>query len=89
MNDDLETLLRKNLLQPPPDFAQRVMTNLAVKNLAAQIATASLPGWTEARPEACIEARPEARPTASGLAPVEHGGPQRAGPGVRAGAGAG
>ena len=64
MNDDLDTLLRKDLLQPPPDFAQRVMTKLAAKNLAAQIATASLPGWTEARPEACIEARPEARPTA-------------------------
>ncbi len=32
MNDDLDTLLREDLLLPPPDFTQRVM-----KNLAAQI----------------------------------------------------
>ncbi len=32
MNDDLDALLREDLLQPPADFAQRVM-----KNLAAQI----------------------------------------------------
>ena len=64
MNDDLETLLRKNLLQPPPDFAQRVMTNLAVKNLAVQIAAASLSEWTEARPETRAEVRTKARPTA-------------------------
>ena len=32
MNDDLDALLRQDLLQPPTDFTQRVM-----KNLAAQI----------------------------------------------------
>ena len=63
MNDDLDTLLRKDLLQPPPDFAQRVMTHLAVKNLAVQIAAASLSERTEARPEARAEVRTKARPT--------------------------
>ena len=62
MNDDLDTLLRADLLQPPPDFAQRVMTNLAVKNLPVQIPAARLPGWTEARPAARPTARPAARP---------------------------
>ena len=62
MNDDLDTLLRDPFLQPPPDFAQRVMTNLAVKNLPVQIPAARLPGWTEARPAARPTARPAARP---------------------------
>ena len=61
MNDDLDTLLRDPFLQPPPDFAQRVMTNLAVKNLPVQIPAARLPGWTEARPAARPAAGPMAR----------------------------
>ena len=61
MNDDLDTLLRDPFLQPPPDFAQRVMTNLAVKNLPVQIPAARLPGWTEARPAARPTARPGTR----------------------------
>jgi hypothetical protein len=45
MNDDLDALLRQDLLPPPPDFAQRVM-----KNLPTQAHASTLPGRTSARP---------------------------------------
>lgn len=32
MNDDLDVLLREDLLQPPPDFAQRVMKSLPLSS---------------------------------------------------------
>ena len=36
MTDDLDLLLRDDLLQPPTDFAQRVMNNLPQKTLPVQ-----------------------------------------------------
>ena len=52
MNDDLDALLREDLLKPPPDFAKRVMKNLPVQNLPVQIPAVRLPGWTGTRPAA-------------------------------------
>lgn len=66
MNDELDALLRNDLLQPPADFALRVMTNLTltsltVQNLSTQNTGGQIqplprplppPGWTSARPAA-------------------------------------
>jgi hypothetical protein len=44
MNDDLDALLREDLLQPPADFTQRVMKNLPAQIQPLPYATAdSLP----------------------------------------------
>ncbi len=60
MNDDLDPLLREDFLQPPTDFAQRVMNNLAAQiqplphhalHGASQPAprVAQFPAWTRSR----------------------------------------
>ncbi len=45
--DDLDARLHEDLLQPPLDFAQRVM-----KNLPVQVHASSFPAWTGTRPAA-------------------------------------
>ena len=65
MNDELDAMLRTDVLQPPPDFTQRVM-----KNLPMQIHASQLVGRTEARVTAPsdlshaapLESRPQIRP---------------------------
>ena len=44
MNDELDAMLRKDVLQPPTDFVERVM-----KNLPSQIPTSQMPEPAGAR----------------------------------------